>query len=65
MNAQLACTPLAILAASFAPERCLSSEPTSQGLPRPMAPLAIRAYTATTALGRGLSAQRQALQQAS
>lgn len=30
---------------------------------RPMPPLAIRAYSATTALGRGLAAQRQALAQ--
>jgi 3-oxoacyl-[acyl-carrier-protein] synthase-1 len=35
----------------------------SQGLTRPMPPLAIRAHTATTALGRGLAAQRQALAQ--
>src|SRR5688572_18139818 len=33
----------------------------SQIRPSPMAPLAIRAYTATTALGRGLAAQREAL----
>jgi 3-oxoacyl-[acyl-carrier-protein] synthase-1 len=31
--------------------------------PPPMAPLAIRAYTATTALGRGREAQRQALRE--
>src|SRR5688500_1421078 len=55
--------PLAILAPSFAPERCLSSVPSPQGPIRPMPPLAIRAYSATTALGRGLAAQRQALAQ--
>ncbi len=31
-------------------------------LPRPIAPLSIRAYSATTALGAGLDAQRQALE---
>jgi 3-oxoacyl-[acyl-carrier-protein] synthase-1 len=37
--------------------------PMSQGLDRQMPPLAIRAYSATTALGRGLAAQQQALAQ--
>src|SRR5687768_4857601 len=60
--------PLAILEPFPAPERCLSSVPSPQGpmspgLSRPMPPLAIRAYSATTALGRGLAAQRQALAQ--
>src|SRR5687768_1557518 len=64
----LRATRLAILGPFLAPERCLSSVPSpqgpmSQGLSRPMPPLAIRAYSATTALGRGLAAQRQALAQ--
>ncbi len=35
----------------------------SQVRPSPMAPLAIRAYTATTALGRGRAAQARALRE--
>lgn len=35
--------------------------PSASQTPTPMAPLAIRAYTSTTALGHGLTAQAEAL----
>ena len=54
----MATLPVAILARLPEPAAALANHPR----PAPIAPLAIAAYTATSALGAGLAAQRQALQ---